>query len=155
MAYRKLLGDWGEAHAVKLLRSAKFNDIVPLNAGQQHPGGDVLASKNGNRYFFSVKARDRFGKDRKPNPGYNIYPPKVIRAAKAYDAIPAWLVIRADRRDNTLCSYWGLISEIPSSKKNRSRVYVSMSESAIATYRCLADKVTDRSITTIFHSKPY
>ena len=74
MTYRKILGDWGEAHACRLLKSAKFTDIVPLNVGRQHPGGDVMAKRDGRVYFFSVKARDRFGQDRKPKPGYNIYP---------------------------------------------------------------------------------
>jgi hypothetical protein len=61
-----------------------------LNVGRQHPGGDVMATKDGCVHFFSVKARDRFGKDRtKPNPGYNIYPAKVIKAALSYGATAA------------------------------------------------------------------
>lgn len=42
MAYRKDLGDWGEAHAERLLAAAGFTDIQPLNVGRQHPGGDSL-----------------------------------------------------------------------------------------------------------------
>ena len=38
---------WGEAHAYRLLKSAKFTDIAPLNVGRQHPGGDVMAKKDG------------------------------------------------------------------------------------------------------------
>jgi hypothetical protein len=124
MSYRKSLGDWGEAHAIRLLEAAGFTDIKPLNVSFQHPGGDVLARNNGRPFFFSVKARDRFGQDGKPNPGYNIYPEKVISAARVYKAKPAWLVIRADRRDNSLCSYWGLIEDIPPEKSSRNRVYV-------------------------------
>jgi hypothetical protein len=75
-----------------------------------------MATKESRVYFFAVKARDRFGQDRKPNPGYNIYPAKVVKAAASYGAAPAWLVIRADRRDNTFCAYWGLIDEIPVAK---------------------------------------
>jgi hypothetical protein len=121
-------GDWGEAHAMRLLEVAGFTDIKPLNVGFQHHGGDVLVRKAAELYFFSVKARDRFGKNGKPNPGYNIYPEKVIRAARAYRANPAWLVIRADRRDNSFCAYWGLIGEIPSGKATRHRVYVYMND---------------------------
>jgi hypothetical protein len=94
MSYRKILGDWGESHAVQLLAAADFNGINPLNIGFQHPGGDVLARKNGILHFFSVKARDRFGQNGKPNPGYNIYPEKVIKAARAYKAKPSWLFAR-------------------------------------------------------------
>jgi hypothetical protein len=155
MPYRKILGDWGEAHAGGLLKKHKFAKIIPLNIGRQHPGGDVLAIKDGCRYFFSVKARDRFGQNAKPNPGYNIYPKKVIKAALSYDAMPAWLVIRADRRDNTFCSYWGLIDEIPSSRANPNRVYVSMSEEAISKYRCLAFNASDPAIAKIFRGKAY
>jgi hypothetical protein len=155
MSYRKTLGDWGEAHALLLLEAAGFSDIRPLNIGTQHPGGDVLARKNGRPFFFSVKARDRFGKNGRPNPGYNIYPEKVIRAALSYKARPAWLVIRADRRDNSLCSYWGLIEEIPPGKARPNRVYVSMSEKAIAGYKCLASNLPDPSIRKVFRGKTY
>jgi hypothetical protein len=129
----------------------------PLNIGLQHPGGDVLARKNGRLYLFSVKARDRFGQNGKHNPGYNVYPEKVIKAERAYKAKPAWLVIRADRRDNTLCSYWGLIEQIPPGEGTRNRVYVSMSERAIADYKCLASNVNDPTIAqrrTDLGSKP-
>jgi hypothetical protein len=115
----------------------------------------VLARRNGRPYFFSVKARDRFGQNGKPNPGYNVYPEKVIKAARAYNAKPAWLVIRADRRDNTLCSYWGLIEEIPPGKGTRNRIYVSMSEQAIADYNCLALNISDPTIANIFRGKAY
>lgn len=159
VTYRKVLGDWGEAHACRLLKAAKFADIVPLNVGRQHPGGDVMATKSGRTYFFSVKARDRFGQDGKPNPGYNIYPEKVINAAQTYDAAPAWLVIRADRRSNTFSAYWGLIAEIPASKARRNRVYVKMGEDDIAQYcrlgRCLASDVSDPMIAKVFHGKVY
>jgi hypothetical protein len=159
LTYRKTLGDWGEDHACRLLEKAKFTDVVPLNVDRQHPGGDVLATKDGRGYFFSVKSRDRFGQDGKPNPGYNIYPKKVREAARPYGATPAWLVIRADRRDNTFCSYWGLIDEIPPGKIGSSRVYVKMSDADIAEYcrlgHCLASNVSDPTIAIVFSGKLY
>jgi hypothetical protein len=73
--------------AAQLLAKAGFEEIEPLNVGQRnHPGGDILASRSGSRYLFSVKARDRFGKNGKINPGYNVYPDKVIAAAQRYGA---------------------------------------------------------------------
>ena len=155
MTYRKDLGDWGEAHAERLLEAAGFTDIKPLNIARQHPGGDVMARKNGRLYFFSVKARDRFGQNGKPNPGYNIYPNKVIDAARLYDANPAWLVIRADRRDNTLCAYWGLIDDIPPGRGSRNRVYVKMGEADVAGYKCLALNLADPTIASVFRGKAY
>jgi hypothetical protein len=159
MDYRKVVGDWGEAHACQLLKDANFIDIVPLNVSRQHPGGDVMARRDDCLYFFSVKARDRFGQKRKPNPGYNIYPEKVVSAAQRYSATAAWLVIRADRRDNTFCSYWGLIDEIPPGKTNRNRVYVKMGKDDIAEYcrhgRCLASNVSDPAIAKVFRGKVY
>jgi len=50
MSYRKTLGDWGEAHALRLLKAAAFTDIKPLNIGLQHPGGDLLARRKGGDY---------------------------------------------------------------------------------------------------------
>jgi hypothetical protein len=142
-----------------LLKAAKFTNIVPLNVRRQHPGGDVMATKDNRVYFFSVKARDRFGQDGKPNPGYNIYPEKVIKAAQTYRAMPAWLVIRADRRNNTFCAFWGLIDEIPASKASRNRVYVKMGDDDIAKYcrlgRCLASDVSDPTIAQVFYGKLY
>lgn len=46
-----------------------------------------------------------------------------------------------DRRDNTFCSYWGLIDEIPAGKTNRNRVYVKMgdTDTADAMHSLIAD----------------
>jgi hypothetical protein len=156
MSYRQVLGDWGEDVAAQLLGANGFSDVVMLNDGQRnHPGGDILAKKDERLFLFSVKARDRFMKNGKVNWGYNIYPRKVIAAAIRYGAEPAWLVVRADRRNNTYCAYWGMISEIPSSAASLNRVYVSMLEGPIAGYRCLANNVSDRAIANIFSDKSY
>jgi hypothetical protein len=68
-------------------------------------------------------------------------------------------VIRADRRDNTFCSYWGLIHEIPAGKTSRNRVYVKMGDSDVAEYcrlgRCLASDVSDATIANAFRGKVY
>ena len=111
MSYRKTLGDWGEAHAERLLKKRRFTRIRSLNIGGQHPGGDVIATKGGRCYFFSVKSRDRFGQNGKPNPGYNIYPQKVIKAALAYNISdrvapdPSWQALRALPRSENSSPY--------------------------------------------------
>src|SRR5262249_33085847 len=61
MSYRKSLGDWGEDHA-RQFENAKFTDIIPLNVGRQHWGGDVMATKDACRYFFQLKPEVDFGK---------------------------------------------------------------------------------------------
>lgn len=156
MSYRQTLGDWGEDIAAQLLASAGFGEIVMLNDGQKnHPGGDILARDSTTSYLFSVKARDRFMQNGKVNWGYNIYPKKVIAAAFRYGAEPAWFVVRADRRDNTYCAYWGKISEIPASATNPNRVYVSMLDGPVSSYRCLAHNVHDNAISAIFSDKSY
>ena len=156
MSYRQTLGDWGEDLAAKLLGQAGFTDIVMLNDGRpNHPGGDLLASLQNTKYLFSVKARDRFMKSGAINWGYNIYPEKVIAASKRYEAVPAWLVVRADRRDNTACVFWGMISEIPASRNNPNCVHISMIDSATINYRCLAKDMLEVAIKDIFSDKGY
>jgi hypothetical protein len=152
--YRKVLGDWGESHACRLLRLQGFK-VTLLNIDGQHPGGDVLAERRGQRLLFSVKTRDRFGQNGRPNPGYNIFPQKVIESAKKLQATPAWLAIRVDRRDNTFCAYWGLIAEIPPGRISRNRVDVRMGEAEIATYRVLATDEKDPEIVNVFLGKAY
>ena len=61
MTYRKVLGNWGEVHACRLLKSAKFTDIVPLNVGRQHPAGDVMAKKNGRVGCITPSAAEEKG----------------------------------------------------------------------------------------------
>ena len=62
-------------------------------------------------------------------------------------------------RDNTFCSYWGLIDEIPAGQTGSNRVYVKMSDADIAEYcrlgRCLASNVSDPMIATVFRGKLY
>jgi hypothetical protein len=65
--------------------------VQDLNALKyNHPGGDFLAERNGKRYFITVKARNKYvQRTRRLNAGYNIFPNKVRRAAKEYQATPA------------------------------------------------------------------
>jgi Holliday junction resolvase-like predicted endonuclease len=150
MTYKQTLGDWGEDVAAQLLVSSGFTDIAMLNDGHRNrPGGDILANKDGAKYFFSVKARDRFMKNGAINWGYNIYPEKVRHAAMEFAAIPAWLVVRADRRNNSYCVYWGLIDELPKG------VSVSMRDKHTPSYRCLARDVPCPAIADIFSDKEY
>jgi hypothetical protein len=80
--YKQEVGSWGEELVITLLVDAGFTELVPLNERRRHhAGGDVLGAKDGWKWFFSVKARDRMGKNKKPNPSFNVYPNKVMVAA--------------------------------------------------------------------------
>lgn len=146
MTYKQALG---ERLGAKHLPGAGFSDIVSLNAIRRNErGGDILAQRDGRTYLFSVKARDRFGKDRKPNRGYNLYPEKVRAAADRYGAVPAWLTVRADRRDNTYSVFWGTVHE-------DHPLQVKMSDAAVANYDCLARDVPCAEIVAVFKGKDY
>ena len=91
MSRRKNLGNLGEQWTDRLLKSAGFRSVRDLNSVRyNHPGGDFIAKRKGKLYFITVKSRNKFVQDtRRLNSGYNIYPDKVRRAAREYDAIPA------------------------------------------------------------------
>ena len=72
-----------------------------------HPGGDFLAERNNKGYFITVKARNKFvQRTRLLNGGYNIFPEKVRRAAKEYQAIPAWVTIQLDVEKRSYGLLW-------------------------------------------------
>ncbi|MGO9400245.1 MAG: hypothetical protein ACLP19_20735 [Xanthobacteraceae bacterium] len=114
MSRRKNLGNLGERWTVTLLQHAGFRYVQDLNALKyNHPGGDFLAERNGKRYFITVKARNKFvQRTRRLNAGYNIFPEKMRRAAKEYQAIPAWVTIQLDTENRCYSAYFGTIDEL-------------------------------------------
>lgn len=109
-----------------------------------HPGGVFLAERNGNRYFITVKARNKFvQRTHRLNVGYNIFPDKVRRAAKKYRAIPAWITIQLDTENRCYSAYFGTIDEL----RNPNAVAVLMSLRAVSRYECLAREKSDPAIT--------
>jgi hypothetical protein len=98
MTRKKAVGDLGEGLIVRLLECAGVdpNSIRDLNQRRyNHAGGDFLAKRAAIEYFISVKTRNKYKFDvqgrRRLNGGYNLYPQKVRRAARAYNAVPAWV----------------------------------------------------------------
>lgn len=145
MSRRKHLGDLGEQWTVSLLKNAGFRSILNLNAVRHnHPGGDFVAERQGQRYFVTVKARCKYTRGtRKLNSGYNIFPDKVRRAAREYDAIPAWLTIQVDTDLSRFSAYFGTIQSL----RNPNAVAVPMSARAVSSYECLANDKFDQAIT--------
>jgi predicted transport protein len=128
-----------------LLRDADFTSVRDLNAVRyNHPGGDFLAERNGHRYFITVKARNKFvQRTRQLNGGYNIYPAKVRRAAREYDAIPSWLTIQLDTDRRSYSAYFGTIDSL----RNPDAIAVPMSPTATSRYECIARDKFDEAIT--------
>ncbi len=138
------MGDLGERWTIGLLKSARFKSVRDLNAIRyNHPGGDFLAQRDGNLYFITTKARNKFVQgSRRLNGGYNIYPERVRAAAREYDAIPAWLTIQLDTDRRCLTAYFGTIDSL----RNPNAVAVPMSPGAVSNYECLAKDRFDPAI---------
>jgi predicted transport protein len=120
--------------------------VIWVNGGikYNHPGGDYLAQRKGNRYFITVKARNKYVyRTRRLNGGYNIFPAKVRAAAKRYGAIPSWVMIQLDTEKRRYSAYFGTIDSL----RNPNAVAVPMSPRAVSIYECLASERFDTSIT--------
>src|SRR5258708_8647180 len=118
MNRRRQLGDLGERWTESLLKAAGFSNVQNLNAIKyNHPGGDYLAERHGERYFITVKARNKFVQGgRRLNAGYNIYPKKVRAAARDCHAIASWLMIQLDTDRRSFSAYFGTIDALRNSK---------------------------------------
>src|SRR5882762_6555317 len=114
MSRRRRIGDLGEHWTKSLLKRAGFHAVRDLNLVRyNHAGGDFIAERDGEKYFITVKARNKYRQStRKLNAGYNIYPEKVRLAAREYDAEPAWLTIQLDTEEKTYSAYFGKISSL-------------------------------------------
>jgi hypothetical protein len=141
MTRKKVVGDLGEELIERLLKHAGFesNSIRDLNQRRyNHPGGDFLAKRAAIEYFIPVKTRNKYKKDiqgrRRLNGGYNIYPEKVRRAARAYNAVPAWVMIQIDTERQTFCAYFGTVNQL----RNPHAISVPMTPIAVVDYECLA-----------------
>jgi len=151
MTRTRQLGDLGEKWTISLLDRAGFSAVRDLNAIRyNHPGGDFLAEREGNLYFITVKARNKFvRRTRRLNGGYNIFPDKVRRAAKEYEAIAAWLTIQLDTERQCYSAYFGTIESL----RNQNAVAVPMSPGAVSEYECLAMEQFDRAITPLLSNQ--
>jgi predicted transport protein len=145
MSRRRRIGDLGEHWTKSLLERAGFVDVRDLNRVRyNHAGGDFIAERGGKRYFITVKARNKYRQGtRKLNGGYNIHPEKVRRAAREYDAEPAWLTIQLDTEERTYSAYFGTVSSLG----NPDAVAVPMLPRNVTGYECLAVNVVDEAIT--------
>jgi hypothetical protein len=113
-ARKKSLGELGELFALKALVDNKFDRIRNLNDDKRNEAfADILCEKDGVRYIISVKTRNKFQKNGKLNPRYNlgekVYE-KALSAEKKYNASPYWMAIQFDHRSYSI--YFGSLTEL-------------------------------------------
>jgi hypothetical protein len=161
------LGRLGEDLIAERLRDEGFTAVENLNLRRHnYPFGDLLATKDGVRYFIGVKARNEMRQgDVGLNESYNlvlISDPvnarlkqqgkttdqitsllltEVSALAAGLDATPAWATVPIRPRNGTYSAYFGLVANLGNRRS------VPMTAKACATYRCLARDRTDPRVT--------
>ena len=161
------LGHVGEELTAERLQHHGFTDIENLNLRRHnYPFGDLLATKNGVRYFIGVKARNEMRQgDVGLNESYNlvlISDPvnarlkqqgkttdqitsmllaEVSALAAGLDATPAWATVSIRPRAGTYSAYFGLVAKLGNRRS------VPMTPKACATYQCLAYDRSDPRVT--------
>jgi len=161
------LGRLGEVLAAEGLKRNGFTDVEDLNLRRiNHQFGDLLATKNGVRYFISVKTRNEMRQGEVGmNEAYNlILISNVANAelkrqgetadqitemllaevgdlAAVYDATPAWITVVISAKAGTYSAYFGLVATLGNRRS------VPMTLKAREEYLCLADNLTDGRVT--------
>jgi hypothetical protein len=161
------LGRLGEDLVGERLRDYRFTDIENLNLRRtNYPFGDLLASKDGVRYFIGVKARNEMRQGNVGlNEAYNLILisdrwnaqlkkqgkttdqitsmslAEVVELASGLDATPAWATVSIRPRAGTYSAYFGLVAPLGNRRS------VPMTPKACATYLCLARDSPDSRVT--------
>ena len=115
----KALGELGELIGIKTLVDSGYFEIRNLNdLKMNYPFADLIAYKDGKRYVISLKARNKFQRDGKINPRYILgrddLLTKASKAAKEFNAIPAWMAIQFTEKKFSV--YFGTLEEINNAK---------------------------------------
>jgi len=161
------LGRLGEDLAAERLDDCGFSDIENLNLRHHnYPFGDLLATKDGVRYFIGVKARNEMRQGQIGlNESYNLVLisnpvnarlkeqrkttdqitsmllAEVSALAARLDATPAWATVSIRPRAGTYSAYFGLVARLGNRRS------VPMTPKACATYQCLARDRSDPRVT--------
>jgi hypothetical protein len=157
------LGRLGEDLVAERLDDQGFTDIENLNRRRHnHPFADLLATKDGIRYFIGVKARNEMRQgDVGLNEAYNLVLisdavnaklkeqgkttdqitsmllAEVSALAAGLGATPAWAAVSIRPRAGTYSAYFGLVAQLGNRRS------VPMTEKACSTYQCLARDHSD------------
>ena len=162
------LGRLGEELVAERLHHHGFTNIENLNLRRRnYPFGEVLATKDGVRYFIGVKARNEMRQgDAGLNECYNLVLisdaanaklkeqgktpdqittmllAEVSRLGAALDATPAWATVAVRPRAGTYSAYIGLVVQLGNRRS------VPMTPKACAMYHCLARERADVRVAT-------
>ena len=112
---KKSLGELGELFAIKALVDQQFDRIRNLNdTKNNYPFFDLAAEKNGEKYLITVKARNKYQKDRTVNTSYKLGkdPQGHAEAEKARGITACWIAVQFDSMDYSL--YFGKIEALGS-----------------------------------------
>ena len=152
------LGRIGESLAAEALQENGFQNVRNLNDDlSNHPFADLLAEKDGRRYFVGVKTRNEDRDIGNLNESYNcvlvrdqvnrllksrgmssdaitiLAIQRVYELANDYEAVPAWIAVPTRPKDSTYCAFFGLLSELGNRRS------IPMSYAARKTYLCLVN----------------
>lgn len=109
------LGKLGEELAFSLLSRSGFTEICNLNEMKtNHEDADFLATKDGRRFFISVKARNKCTNRGTLNPRYKLHNNRTkedaLDTARSLNAEYAWLVVQVERA--TFSAYFGTHAQL-------------------------------------------
>jgi len=160
------LGRLGENLAAEGLKEQGFTDVENLNLRRHnYPFGDLLATKDGVRYFIGVKTRNETRQGGGLNESYNlvlISDPanktlkeqgktvhqitemllmEVSELAAGLGATPAWATVSIRATSGTYSAYFGSVAQLGNRRS------VPMTPKACATYQCLARDRPDVPVT--------
>jgi len=117
-ARKKSLGELGELFAIKALVDKRFDKIRNLNDNHRNePFADLYCEKGSKKFIISVKSRNKYQKNKKLNPRYNLgsnVGNKALVAEKKYNAKAHWMAIQFDGLTYNI--YFGTIEELKGSK---------------------------------------
>ena len=161
-----VLGKLGEELAMEALKLNGFQQISNLNESTHNqPFADVLAEKQGTRYFISVKARNEKQTNAKNNDSYNCIKitdyknntlksqgktkkeitqlalEQVRKLAEGFNATPAWITVPIRPEEGTYAVYFGLLEDLGIRRS------IPMTQDARENYRCLVHWIADNRIT--------
>ena len=160
------LGSLGEELAEEALLRNGFEQVRNLNDScHNQPFADLLAEKQGSRYFIGVKARNEKQANGMLNASYNcvlvandknnalkaqgktteditrLTLERVQQLADKFSAIPAWIAVPIRPEERTYAVYFGLLEELGIQRS------IPMTHTARMNYQCLVDWVADDRIT--------
>lgn len=167
------LGELGEQLAEEALRRKGFTNVENTNVTYQRnfPYADIIATRDGRRYFIGVKTRNECRVDGALNESYNLVLindsgnkklksqgksvevitrmllDEIRKRATDLKSIPAWITVPVRPENGTYAVYFGMLAD------NGNRRSVPMTMEARQGYEVLANWQRDPRITPDLSNK--